>query len=248
MLEMPTYTPPDTVLVMPDQKTSGQRVREIRERLGFSYRQAGDATGLSHGTIQQLEQRIGRWDGVQNFTLEKLARGYGVSRRTIQLIAEDRDPDESKRAALEALEAYRVHPDYLVFPLYGSVSAGDAEPEPIEDGVVYIPREHLRRKGANPETVRTYVVSGRCMVSEEARRIEKNFAPRDYVAVDYDKGYEVGDTVVAWWDDRSVMVIKRYGVEIENIILYPIAPGHPSLVLPNEDDVQIIGPVVWRGG
>lgn len=247
MAAIAPYPGVDSVLSMSEQ-SSGERIRDIRTRLGLSFRQAAERTGLSHGTIQGLERRVGRWDGVKHATLEALARGYGVSRRTIQMIAEGRDPEDARRVALEALERYRVHPDYLVFPLYGSVSAGDVAPEPLEDGVVYIPREQLRRSGADPDSVRTYIVNGRCMISEEASRIEKNFAPGDYVAVDFQKGYEIGDVVVAWWVEEGAMVIKRYGVERDNIVLTPIAPGRPSLVLPSDHHVSIIGPVVWRGG
>lgn len=232
----------------PQTPTSGERVKQLRMRLGLSLRDAGRQTGLNHNTIKQLEERIGRWDGVQMSTLRALARGYGVSLASISHIAEDREPLDNEQSGGEPWEAYRVHPDWLTFPVYGSVSAGDEVPEPLTGEVAYIPREHLQRKGAAVDTVRVYQINGSCMVSDEARRVEKNFAPGDYIAVDFGKGYEIGDPVVAWWPEQSIMVIKRYKVEGENIVLYPLARGRPQLVLPTEDDVNILGPVVWRGG
>ena len=235
------YMPPTT-------PTSGARIHQLRKRLGLSLRGAAQVTGLSYNTIRHLEQRVGRWDGVQHSTLQALARGYGVSLASISRIAEDREPLDHEPQGGEPWEAYRVHPDWLTFPVYGSVSAGDEVPEPLTGEVAYIPREHLQRRGASEETVRVYQINGSCMVSDEARRVEKNFAPGDYIAVDFGKGYEIGDPVVAWWPEQSCMVIKRYRVEGENIILFPLASGRPQLVLPSEEDVNILGPVVWRGG
>lgn len=229
--------------------TSGARIHALRQRRGLSLRQAARVTGLSHGTIRNLEERIGRWDGVQVATLQALARGYGVGLASINRIAEDREPlDGEPLGDVGEIEAYRVHPDWIVFPVFGSVSAGDAVPEPLTGEIAYIPREHLQRRGAAEETVRVYVINGSCMVSDEARRVEKNFAPGDYIAVDFSKGYEIGDPVVAWWPDENVMVIKRYKVEGENIVLYPLSSSRPQMVLPDEDSVNILGPVVWRGG
>jgi len=111
-----------------------------------------------------------------------------------------------------------------------------------------VPRQHLSRRGANIDRVVCYVVNGNCMLSPEAVRAERSFAPGDYVAVDPSKIPEPGDTVVAWWEDRELMVIKRYGLEDDTILLTPIAPGHPSITLPADAGNVIIGPVVWRGG
>jgi SOS-response transcriptional repressor LexA len=68
------------------------------------------------------------------------------------------------------------------------------------------------------------------------------------VAVDTRRKPRPGDVVVAWWPQEEKMVIKRYKVEGRDIVLYPVNPAHPNLVLPNEEDVYILGSVVWRGG
>jgi len=54
--------------------------------------------------------------------------------------------------------------------------------------------------------------------------------------------------VVAWWPGKEKMVVKRYKVEGENIILFPTKPMHPTVVLSNEEDVNIIGVVIARTG
>ncbi|MBS3965747.1 MAG: S24 family peptidase [Truepera sp.] len=135
-----------------------------------------------------------------------------------------------------------------MFPVYASVSAGDKDPSPIDGEVVYFPAEKLRAKGVKPAFVRFYVVNGDCMVSDEVRRIEKNIAPHDYIAVDTEHRPRPGDVVVAWWRDEEKLIVKRYKIEGENIILYPTNPGHPQIVLPSEDEVIIIGRVVGRTG
>ena len=245
------YTRPHTLVYMPlDEKTPGEAIKELREGLGLSYREAAKLSeSLSHSTIRNLENMPGSWEGVTIGTLEALARAYNVSLEYLSRLALGKEPYEATRdAGLKALERYEVHPKWMTFPVFGPASAGDEEPEPLTGDVVYIPYEHLKRRGANVETIRTYIVNGRCMVSEEVRTIEKNYAHGDYVAVDYSKIPEIGDTVVAWWPEKQMMVIKRYRIERDNIVLYPISPGHASLVLPCEHDVNIIGPVVWRGG
>ena len=118
----------------------------------------------------------------------------------------------------------------------------------MSDEHVYIPREKLRAKGANPDTVKVYLVNGDCMISNEAQRIQKNIAPGDYVAVDSERKPQPGDVVVAWWPREDKMVVKRFKIEGKDIVLYPVNPAHPNLVLDREEDVFILGTVVWRGG
>ena len=93
-----------------------------------------------------------------------------------------------------------------------------------------------------------YRVNGDCMVSAEARNIERNIVHGDNVAVDTRRRPRPGDTVVAWWPDEQKMVVKRYRLERKGIVLYPLAPSAPALVLPHEDDVNVIGVVIWREG
>lgn len=155
------------------------------------------------------------------------------------------------REQAEAIEAARhleVHPTYIRFPVYAAAAAGASDPDPRDGEVVYIPREKLQAKGADPRYVVVYRANGDCMVSNEARLVERNIANGDYIAVDTRRRPQPGETVVAWWPEAQQLVVKRYKVEEEGIILYPLAPGHPSLVLSHEDDTKIIGVVVWREG
>src|SRR5690606_28740963 len=129
-----------------------------------------------------------------------------------------------------------------------TASAGAADAEPIEGGVTFIPKAKLIEKGADPRHVIVYRVNGDCMVSAEARNIERNIVHGDNVAVDTRRRPRPGDTVVAWWPDEQKMVVKRYRLERKGIVLYPLAPSAPALVLPHEDDVNVIGVVIWREG
>ena len=106
--------------------------------------------------------------------------------------------------------------------------------------------------GVKPSSVRVYLVNGDCMISPEAKRIEKNSAPKDYIAVERaDLGGRrpaPGDVVVAWWEEEQKMIVKRYKIEREGIVLSPTNPAHPNLVLDHEDSIQIIGRVIMRTG
>lgn len=210
---------------------------------------SGDA--LTQSDVSRMER--GRLHPVEDLPIAKffgLLRGYEWSLEDFQEATGLEVPFTS-RAQAEALEAARyleVSPSYVEFPVYSSASAGDSDPEPIEGGVAYIPKEKLRAKGADPRFVVVYRVNGDCMISSEARLAEKNIVHGDHVGVDTRRRPEPGDTVVAWWPADQKLVVKRFRVEREGIMLYPLAAGHPTLVLPHEDDVNIIGPVIWREG
>jgi repressor LexA len=150
--------------------------------------------------------------------------------------------------ALQQSRRLEVKPEWLTYPVYASVSAGNQEAEPIDQQLAYIPRDKLKAKGVDPRNVRVYYVNGDCMISNEAQRAQKNIAPGDHVAVDTARRPQSGDVVVAWWPKEEKMVVKRFKIENQDIVLYPINPAHPNLVLASEDEVFILGTVIWRGG
>jgi repressor LexA len=149
---------------------------------------------------------------------------------------------------LEQVKRFQVKPKWQRFKVLGTVSAGKAPSNDRSDEEIIIPREHLIKKGADPKFVRVYLVNGDCMISEEARRSHKNIASGDYVAIDVKNKAKSGDIVVAWWAEEEKLVIKRFKVEREQVVLYPTSPAHPPLVLQHEDDAKILGRVIWRGG
>lgn len=149
---------------------------------------------------------------------------------------------------LEQVKRFQVKPKWQRFKVLGTVSAGKAPSNDRSDEEIIIPREHLIKKGADPKFVRVYLVNGDCMISEEARRSHKNIASGDYVAIDVKNRAKSGDIVVAWWAEEEKLVIKRFKVEREQVVLYPTSPAHPPLVLQHEDDAKILGRVIWRGG
>jgi repressor LexA len=149
---------------------------------------------------------------------------------------------------LEQVKRFQVRPKWQRFKVLGTVSAGKSSGSDSRDEEIIIPREHLIKKGADPKFVRVYLVNGDCMISEEARRSHKNIASGDYVAIDVKNKAKSGDIVVAWWAEEEKLVIKRFKVEREQVVLYPTSPAHPPLVLQHEDDAKILGRVIWRGG
>ncbi len=148
----------------------------------------------------------------------------------------------------EQVKRFQVKPKWQRFKVRGTVSAGRVPSHDNNEEEIIIPREHLVKKGADPKFVSVYLVNGDCMISEEARHTHKNIAPGDYVAVDTKNKAKPGDIVVAWWAEEEKLVIKRFKIEREAVILYPTSPAHPPLVLKHEDDAKILGRVIWRGG
>lgn len=242
------YAPAHTLVPMP-RKTPGEIFKQLREQRGWSFRVAGQNAGLAHGTIQKVENDELAAGSATMRTIEGLARAYEISEQTVHDIFDGRYSDiDDIDDYLQRVKRFEVHPDWVAIPVYGSVSAGEEDADPNWSDVTFVPRESLRRKGSDPTRVRAYKVNGSCMISSEARRLEKNYAPGDTVVVDPTRGYEPGDVVVAWWEAQQTLVIKRFQYEMENIVLYPAAPGRPSVVLAHEDQTHIIGPVIWRGG
>jgi len=233
------------------EHTPGTRLRELRERLNLSLRQAAArAETISYGAIRQLEHRVGAWDRVELGTLVALSRAYQIPLdKLVRFVFITDDTPDISDSVVKGWEALEVHPHWVAFPVFGTVDAGDlGAATPGSDEVAYIPVEHLIRKGVLRENVRVFHVNGACMVSDEVKRVEKNYAPGDYVAVDTDRAPEAGDVVVAWLSDRELMVIKRWGVDRENVTLHPLSRSRPAIRVSDLSAARIIGPVIWRGG
>ncbi len=230
-----------------------ERIREHRLGLGKSQEEVvRDSGGVLYQTeVSRIER--GLVHPTKDLGLEKffgLLRALSWTPEEFSAATGIELPFSSKEqaGAMAAVSRLEVHDTWLPFPVYGWVSAGKREGKPLEGEVSYVPEGKLKAKGADPEHVRIYLVNGDCMISDEARRLEKNIAPGDYIAVDTRSRPQPGDVVVAWWPEEEKLVVKRFRVEKEGIVLYPANPSYPNLVLPAEDDVYIIGRVIWRGG
>ena len=244
------HTHRSTVVFMPGH-TPGERLRQLRERLGLSLREAAKrAETISYSSIRNVENRPGTWSNVEVGTLQALARAYGLTLdRLVAIAFEGDDAPDIAAETLERVQHLEAHPNWVVLPVYGTADAGDiGAASPEGDGVVYIPREHLSRRGSHVDNIRVFQVNGSCMVSDEARRVEKNYAPGDFIAVDIDKVPQPGDVVVAWWSEREMLILKRYVIDDDHVVLHPLASSRTPVVLPASSETRLLGPVVWRGG
>lgn len=228
------------------EKTSGEQLKQYREKRGWSLREVARRANLNHGTVKNFEERDS-YDGVQAGTITALARGYGMTEARFRRVIKG-DYSDAQSGPSTGPDQHRVNPDWVAIPVRATVSAGDAHPEHLLGEVAYIPREHLRRRGADVDHVEVFQVNGSCMVSDEARRAPKNFADGDYVAIDRNRAPSQGEIVVAWWDDGQKLIIKRWGLDEGQTVLHPLSGAHPSVEVNAEDDLRILGPVVWRGG
>ena len=228
-------------------------LKERRVRFGMSQQDVVEASGkvLYQAEVSRLERGVVH--PTEDISLEKFFALLKALEWTLEDFAAATGlslpfASREQAEALQAASRLEVRPDWLRLPVYGAVAAGKENAKPLGDEHVYIPREKLRAKGADPDNVKVYLVNGDCMISNEAQRIQKNIAPGDYVAVDSDRKPQPGDVVVAWWPREDKMVVKRFKIEGKDIVLYPVNPAHPNLVLDREEDVFILGTVVWRGG
>ena len=228
-------------------------LKERRLQFGMSQQDVVAASGavLYQAEVSRLERGVVH--PTEDISLEKFFALLKALEWTLEDFSEATGlsmpfSSQAQAEALQAASRLEVTPEWLKLPVYGAVAAGKEDAKPLSDEHVYIPREKLRAKGANPDTVKVYLVNGDCMISNEAQRIQKNIAPGDYVAVDSERKPQPGDVVVAWWPREDKMVVKRFKIEGKDIVLYPVNPAHPNLVLDREEDVFILGTVVWRGG
>ncbi len=230
-----------------------QQLKDRRKQLGLAQQDVvrdGEG-GLSQSDVSRLERGfIHPTEGLSLGKFLALLKALEWSLADFSKATGLKLPaaSEAQAEALQAASRIEVRPEWLEFPVYGMVSAGQEEAEPLSNERVYIPREKLRNRGADPGNVRVYQVNGDCMISNEAQRVQKNIAPGDYVAVDSSRKPQPGEVVVAYWPGEDKLVVKRYKIEGKNIVLYPVNPAHPNLILASEDEVFLLGTVVWRGG
>lgn len=215
-----------------------EAIQHRREEMGITQEELALRADLSPSAVAKLEQGRQQIQNMQLANYVALCRELGFDPIAFATSFGLRMPVAEMPLRFE----YRDRGQK--FQVYGSVSAGDRAAEPLEDEWVEIPDRILKRYGVKRENVRVYLVNGDCMLSDGARSIK----PGDYIAVDRGRRPQPGEVVVSWWPEEEKMVIKLYQVEREGILLTPTQPRHPVLVLPHEDDVNIFGPVFWRGG
>jgi SOS-response transcriptional repressor LexA len=239
--------------VFADSLVWAQKLKERRMQLHKSQEELAAASKnvLNQTVISRIERGVSQ--PLESLSLKELVAYLSVLELTLEgfiHLTKLEFPFASLEQAdvLEQVKRFQVKPKWQRFKVRGTVSAGRVASSEHNEEEIIIPREHLIKKGADPKFVSVYLVNGDCMISEEARHTHKNIAPGDYVAVDTKNKAKPGDIVVAWWAEEEKLVIKRFKIEREAIILYPTSPAHPPLVLKHEDDAKILGRVIWRGG
>jgi transcriptional regulator with XRE-family HTH domain len=238
-------------LVFMGEHTPGSRLRELRERLHLSLRQAAQrAETISYATIRQLEHRVGAWDRVEVGTLSALSRAYGVPLdRLVRLVFLAEDTPDIAEEVIKKPEDLEVHPEWVAFRAVPASEAGAVgAATPSEGKVAYIPKEHLVRAGAKVDNVRVFHLDGECLVSEEAQRVSKSFVVGDYVAIDSDREPEPGEVVASWCEVTNAMVFLRWGIDVGETTLRALSKRREPPVVGNAQNTRLLGPVIWRGG
>lgn len=250
MLVGSVYCAPYTVARM-GEHTPGTRLRELRERLGLSLRQAAQRSEtINHNTIHALEQKVGSWDHVEVGTLSALCRAYGIPLDSlIRFIFLTGDIPNISEEVMKKPEDLEVHPEWVAFPAIPATTAGDPRAAARMEGkVAYIPRQHLVRAGAKAESVRVYHLDGECLVSDEAQRVNKSFVAGDYVAIDSDREPAPGEVVASWCEVNNVMLFQRWGIDGAETLLRPLADRRVPSAVWDVRGARVLGPVIWRGG
>jgi SOS-response transcriptional repressor LexA len=228
---------------LPDRPPWAQALVLRRLNLGLSQEQVAlESEILTQRTVSELE--TGRYSPVDltNRRVVALAKGLRLTPFRLQeLIGLNLGFDPP------ALEAMRIQPDFEIFPVYGSASAGNENAEPISGESVGVPKDKLALRGAKPENVRVYIVNGNCMQSESAKA-EYGLRNGDAIAVDIERAPKEGDFVAVWDEQAEKLIVKAWRENDTDYILYPINKSYPRVVRRDDDSLRLIGVVFWRGG
>jgi SOS-response transcriptional repressor LexA len=212
----------------------------LRQRLNLSNRQMALRLGISESLERELELGTSDFKNLSIESLEKLFVLAGI------------DLDEGlrrvrKEQGVYRLEALAVTPDLVAFPVFAAASAGDAGGEMIDE-IGFIPLTVLRRYGLDKNEVRLFKVNGDCMISEAVRVSRKNIAPGDLIAVSSAMRPEPGSVVAVWWPKEEKLIIKMWRREGDGGVLYPANPNYVAVQVSDDEPVDFVGVVFWRGG
>lgn len=117
-------------------ETPGDRLRKLREARGLGVREVARLSkgAFSHAYVSNLENGQSAWPKASLTTLRGFARAFGMSVDSlIGFVAngDDKDQEEDKEKALRALGRMEATPDWVPFPVYGTVSAGSSNSDPL---------------------------------------------------------------------------------------------------------------------
>lgn len=234
-----------TVVYMSDHElTPGQYWRAYRDSKDWSLRVVAQRAGLSHGTVSNFEKRIGGYEGMKAGTIAGLARGYGQKEAIFRASLKGAGiPPEGGGA-----DTLRSHQDAHRLPVRKAASAGADQPEYLNGVYVFIPEQTLLEHQTAPEYVDMYLANGSCVISDEAKRVEKPVVAMDAFAVDKHNEPKRGSVAACWWADKRLIALIRHQVDEDGVLLHSFDPLVPPVRLPKLTDLKVIGRVIWRGG
>lgn len=218
---VPIITHAARLCAMSEGKQIGERVRRLRESLGWNQAELAYHAGVDPSYIWKLE--AGQVPRPGGLTLAKVARGLRVPLR--QLVEEAETQTSMRRPTEELLAELRASLPIRVPVVRQPASAGPGNVIEYE----YLPPDpgwSERR-----EDFLGVPVSGNCM----APRIEDG----DIVIIDQKAEPKIGDTVVALHDGEAI--IKKLAREHGHLRLVA-AQGRPPIDV--VEDTRIIGVVI----
>jgi transcriptional regulator with XRE-family HTH domain len=212
----------------------------LRERLNLSHQQMASRLGISEVFERELEAGASEFKNLSVESLEKLFALGAI------------DLDEGlKRVRNEhksiPFDAIATRPDFIAFPVFEAASAGSSGGGMIDE-IGFIPLSVLRRYGLSESDVRVFKVNGDCMISEAVRVSRKNIAPGDLVAVASSMQPQPDDVVAVWWPKEEKLIIKMWRPDATGAVLYPANANYVAVHVSDDEPVQFVGVVFWRGG
>ena len=225
----------------------GDILKKIREEKGFSLRQLGIKTGISHSYISEIEKN--RF--FKRETIEKLIKALEIGKEERDLILKKLDysntPDEVLKE-LERLKKERKQPElpieprriesnidlncsYKQIPLYSSISAGLGLEELDSDEIEFISVPNIKQFSGDLVAIR---VSGDSM----------EFTIENGSIVFVKKDVEVPNKKVGAFIHNNKALLKRYLIIEGKTFLRSDNRDYPDIIVDKDDEFKIVGRVV----
>lgn len=233
------------------QQRLGEQIAEARERNG--YPKQTDAAKKSVLLERQnpekyksfSQQRLSVIEDTA-FTakdLEGIHRGRVRSLEYItglDLGSGDSEPPSSLEDRFEGIH----------IPIYGKVSAGSDEPEPMEGESLGIPNYILKSlQIREPQReLAGYLVNGNSMFYASDGARARGLKHGDFIAVQRFATPREGDMVVIWDRQNEKMLVKLFDETEEWLVFRSVNSSANPPITRRRDDVHVYGVVVFKAG
>ncbi len=221
-------------------------LRNRRDELGLSQEELAEKTDdlVSQSAVSDLETGRADFAKVETRRIVSLARALKWTLGDLQTATGFdlgvREPPSNLEDKFEG----------VYIPVYGKVSAGSDEPEPLEGEELGIPNYILKSlQIRNPQReLAGYLVNGNSMFYASDGVRSRGLKHGDFIAVHRFATPKNDDMVVFWDKKNEKMLVKMYEETDEWVVFKSINSSANPPITRRHDDIHVYGVVVFKAG